>query len=77
MADNIAHANTPFYSLYNDIINLTSLKITQAFIYCLVFAENQTIFWDFRTQKNRVWITEGSDNGGSDYRVSTVCIFYT
>ena len=30
-ADNIAHANTLFYTMYYDTISPTSLKITQAF----------------------------------------------
>ena len=40
----IAHANLLFYPLYYDIINLTSLKITQAFHLSLGFAENQIFF---------------------------------
>ena len=53
-----------FYLLYYDIISLTSQKITQAFHLLLGFAENQTVFWDFKIQRS-VWITEGSDNRGS------------
>ena len=59
------------YSLCCDIISLTSLKITQAFHLLLGFAENQTVFWDFKI-RNSVWITEGSDNGDSDNRGPTV-----
>ena len=60
-----------FYSLYYDIINLTSLRITQTFHLLLGFAENPIISWYFKIQ-NSVWITEGSDNGDSDNRGSTV-----
>ena len=60
-----------FYSLYYDIISLTSLKIIQAFHLLLDFAENQGVFWDFKIQ-NSVQITEGSDNGDSDNQGSTV-----
>ena len=35
-----------FYTLYYDIINLTSLKIAQAFHVILGFTENQIVFWD-------------------------------
>ena len=56
-----------FYSLHCDIISLISLTITQAFHLLLGFAENQTVFWDFKIQ-NSVWITEGSDKGDSDNR---------
>ena len=59
-----------FYSLYYDI-SLTSLKITQAFHLLLAFAENPIISWYFKIQSS-VWITEGSDNGDSDNRGSTV-----
>ena len=31
------------------------------------------MFWDFKI-RNSVWITKGSDNGGSDNRGSTVCL---
>ena len=62
-----------FYSLYCDMISLTSLKITQAFHLLLGFAENQAVFWDFKIQ-NSVRITEGSDNGDSDNRGPTVFI---
>ena len=62
-----------FYPLYCDIISLTSLKITQAFQLLLGFAENQGVFWDFKTEIS-VRITEGSDNGDSDNRGSTVYI---
>ena len=37
----------------------------------LGFAENQIIIWDFKIQ-NSVQVTEGSDNGDSDNRSSTV-----
>ena len=63
-----------FYPLYCDIISLTSLKITQTFHLLLGFAENQIIFWDFKI-KNSIWITDGSDNGDSDNRGSTVLVF--
>ena len=59
------------YPLYYDIISLTSLKITQIFHLLLDFAENQGVFLDFKIQ-NIVRITEGSDNGDSDNRGSTV-----
>ena len=54
-----------FFSLYYDILSLTSLKITQTFHLLLGFVENQTVFWDFKI-RNSVRITEGSDNGDSD-----------
>ena len=73
-AYNIAHANMFFYPLYYDIISLKSLKITQAFHLLLGFAENQGVFWDFKIQ-NSIWITEGSDNGDSDNRDSTVYMY--
>ena len=60
-----------FFSLYYDILSLTSLKITQAFHLLLGFVENQTVFWDFKI-RNSVRITEGSDNGDSDNRGPTV-----
>ena len=63
------------YPLYYDIISLTSLKITQTFLLLLGFAENQTVFWDFKI-RNSVRITEGSDNGDLDNRGSTVHINY-
>ena len=47
-ADNIAHANMLFYSLYYDIISLISLKITQAFHLLLGIVENQISFLDFK-----------------------------
>ena len=59
------------YSLCCDIISQISLKITQAFHLLLGYAENQTIFWDFKI-RNGVWISEGSDNGDSDNRGPTV-----
>ena len=62
-ADNITHANMLFYQLYYDIINLTSVKIIQAFHLFLGFAENQGVVREFKIQ-NSVWITEGSDNRG-------------
>ena len=61
------------YSLYYDIISLTSLKIIQVFHLILGFAENQTVFWDFKI-RNSVRITEGSDNWDSDNRGPTVLI---
>ena len=60
-----------FFSLYYDILSLTSLKITQEFHLLLGFVENQTVFWDFKI-RNSVRITEGSDNGDSDNRGPTV-----
>ena len=71
MANNIVHANMLLYSLYCDIISLTSLKITQVFLLLFGFAGNQIIFRDFKIQ-NGVWITKGSDNGDSDNRGSIV-----
>ena len=62
-----------FFSLYYDILSLTSLKITQAFYLLLSFVENQTVFWDFKIQ-NSVRITKGSGNGDSDNRGPTVLI---
>ena len=63
--------NIFFYLLYCDIISQVSLKITQAFHLLLGFAENQTIFWNYKI-RNDVWITEGSDNGDLDNRGPTV-----
>ena len=54
----------PFYSLYYNIISLTSLTITQGFHLLFGFAENQV--------RNSVQITEGLDNGDSDNRGPTV-----
>ena len=54
--------------------SLTSLKITQEFHLLLGFVENQTVFWDFKI-RNSVQITESSDNGDSDNRGPTVCIY--
>ena len=71
MANNIAHANMLFYPLYDDIISLTSLKITQVFHLLLGFAENQNVFRGFKIQ-NSFRTTEGSDNGDSDNQGSTV-----
>ena len=68
MADNIVPANMLLYSLYYDIISLTSLKITQTFHLLLGFA---AVFWDFKI-RNSIRITEGSDNGDSDNRGPTV-----
>ena len=65
-----------FYSLYYYIISLISLKITQAFHLLLGFAENQSVFWDFKI-RNSVRITEGSDNGDSDNRGPTVITILT
>ena len=70
-ADNIAPANMHSYSLYCNILSLTSLKITQAFHLLFGFVENRTVFWDFKIRKS-VRITEGSDNGDSDNRGPTV-----
>ena len=70
----MAHANVLVYPLYYDIITLTSVKITQAFHLLLGFAENSIISWYFKIQ-NSVRITEGSDNGDSDNRGSTVYIY--
>ena len=74
MADNIAPANMLFFSLYYDILSLTSLKITQAFHLIPGFVENQTVFWNFKI-RNSVRITEGSDNGDSDNRGPTIYIY--
>ena len=63
-----------FFSLYYDILSLTSLKITQEFHLLLGFLENQIVFWDFKI-RNSVRITEGSDNGDSDNRGPTVYIY--
>ena len=73
MADNIAPPKRFFYLLYCDIINLTSLKITQAFHLLIFFLENQTTFQDFKI-RNGVRITEGLDNSyrDSDNRDPTV-----
>ena len=73
MADNIAPSNLLFYSLYYDTLSLTSLKITQAFHLLLGFADNQTLFWDFKIQ-NSVRITKGSDNEDLDNRGPTVYV---
>ena len=59
------------FSLYYDILSLTSLKITQELHLLLGFVENQTVFWDFKI-RNSARITEGSDNGNSDNRGPTV-----
>ena len=74
VAYNITPANMLFFSLYYDILSLTSLKITQAFHLLLSFVENQTVFWDFKI-RNSIWITEGSDNRDSDNRGPTVYIY--
>ena len=73
---NIAPANMLFYPLYYDIISLTSLDITQAFYLLLGFAENQTVFWDFKI-RNSIRINEGSDNGDSYNRGPIVFSTYT
>ena len=70
-AYNITHANMLFYPLSYDIISLKSLKITQAFHLLLDFAENSIVSWYFKIH-NSVWITQGSDNGDSDNRGSTI-----
>ena len=57
--------------LYYDILGLTSQKITQVFHLLLGFAENLTIFWDFKIQ-NSIWITKDLDNGDSDNQGSIV-----
>ena len=62
-----------FYTVYYDIISLTTLNITQAFHLLLGFAENQVVLWDFKIQ-NSVQITKGSDNRDSDNRGSTVTL---
>ena len=49
-------------------------KITQVFHLLLGFAENQILFWDFKTRAS-VQITEGSDNGDSDNRGSSYCTY--
>ena len=69
-ADSIILTNILFYPLYY-IISLTSLKGTQAFHLLLGFAENLTVFWDFKIQYS-VRITEGSDNRDSDNGGPTV-----
>ena len=71
MVDNIAHANMLFYPLYYDIISLKGLNIAQAFHLLLDFAENSIVSWYFKIQSS-VRITEGSDDGDSDNRGSTV-----
>ena len=71
MANYSVHANMLFYSLYCDIISLTSLKITQAFHLLFGFEENQTVFWDFNIW-NSIRITKGSDNGDSDNQGPTI-----
>ena len=65
-----------FDSLYYDIVSLISLKVTQAFHLLLGFAENQTVFWDFKI-RNSVRITEGSYNRYSDNRGPTVLVSYS
>ena len=67
----IVPANMLLFSLYYDVLSLTSLKITQAFHLFLGFVENLTVLWDFKI-RNSVRITEGSDNGDSDNRGTTV-----
>ena len=74
-SDNIAPGNTLFYSLYYYIISLISLKITQVFHLLLGFAENQTVFLDFKV-RNSVRITEGWDNGDLDNRGPIVYYYY-
>ena len=64
-----------FYSLCCDTISLISLKITQTFHLLLGFAENQTVFWDFKI-RNSVWITEGSDNRGPTILYSYIAKHY-
>ena len=55
-----------FYPMYYDIISLTNLIITQAFIYYLVL---QIVFYDFKIQNYfRLAKGSGSDNGGSLYK---------
>ena len=70
--------NILFYPLYYDIIiNLTSLKITQAFHLLLGSAENQVVFWDFKIQ-NSVRISKDLDNQGSTVYMYTsmyVCMY--
>ena len=67
----MAHANMLFYPLYYDMISLTGLKITQEFHLLSGFAENSIVSWYFKIQSS-VRIIEGSDNGDSDNRGSTV-----
>ena len=67
-ANNIVPPSIPFYLLYCDII---SLKITQTFHLLLGFAENQTIFRDYKI-RNGVQISKGSDIGDSDNQGPTV-----
>ena len=58
------------YSSYYDIISLTSLKIRQAFHLLLGFVENLIVFGILKFKIAS--ITEGSDNGDSENRDSTV-----
>ena len=64
-----------FYSLYYDIISLTTLRITQAFHLLLGFAKTKILFWDFKIQ-NRIQITEGSDNKDLDNGGPTVMFLH-
>ena len=73
MAYNIAPKIFLFYSLYCNIIRLTSLKITQAFHLLLGCVENWTVFWDFYIYKS-IRITEGSVDGGLDNQGSTAFV---
>ena len=52
-ADNIAHADMLFYSLYYDIISLTSLKITQTF-HLLLGLQKIKLFFGILKLKNTV-----------------------
>ena len=70
---NIIHVNMLFCPLYCDIINLQSLKITQAFHLLLGFAENQIVFWDSMS----IRITEGLDNGDSGLTIASHLYFAT
>ena len=74
MADSIVPVNMLFFSLYCDIISLISLNITKAFHLLIGFADNQTVFWDFKI-RNSIRITKGSDNGDSHKRGPTVYIY--
>ena len=58
-----------FYLLYCNIIHLISLKITQAFHLLLDFAENQTVFWDFKIQNT--WIHRRSTLSGRSGKCRT------
>ena len=71
-ADNIALTMCPVYPLYCNVINPTSLRITEVFHLLLGFAENWTVFGISTFIIAGVRITEGSENGDLDNRGSTV-----